>query len=78
MAWGTTLLAVAAQPNEELLSTLVGLKRPGRNIALVKVGGELVTVPPEKLNVYHVSDDVAWEMIDAISIHSGMSNDRQE
>ena len=78
LAWGTTLLAVAAQPNEELLSTLVGLKRPGRNIALVKVGGELVTVPPEKLNVYHVSDDVAWEMIDAISIHSGMSNDRQE
>jgi len=71
LPWGSTLLVIAAQPAEELLATLLDLKRVGRSTALVKVGG----VPKEgpepgygDLKVYYVSDEAAWEVVKEIGL----------
>jgi uncharacterized protein (DUF58 family) len=71
LPWGSTLLVVAAQPSDELVATLMDLKRVGRSVALVKVGG----VPKEgrqtvygDLKVYYVSDDAAWEVVKEIGL----------
>ena len=71
LPWGSTLLVIAAQPAEELLATLLDLKRVGRSVALVKVGG----VPKEgpepgygDLKVYYVSDEAAWEVVKEIGL----------
>ena len=76
LPWGSTLLVIAAQPNDELLSTLLDLKRPGRNTALVKLGGDPIELYDSRLSVYYIPDDVAWEVLDGISIqdsNSGLS-----
>jgi hypothetical protein len=39
LPWGTTLLVISAQPNDDLVSTLLDLRRPGRSTALIKIGG---------------------------------------
>ena len=39
LPWGSTLLVISAQPADKLLATLLDLKRVGRSVALVKVGG---------------------------------------
>ena len=69
LPWGSTLLAIAAQPDDELLATLKDLKRPGRNAALIKIGGHPEETYSNNLSVYHVSDDIAWETINEIDIN---------
>jgi uncharacterized protein (DUF58 family) len=79
LPWGSTLLVVAAQPSEELLAVLLDLKRVGRSVALVKVGGS-----PEEgsglgagdLKVYYVSDDAAWDVVKEIGLKEKL-NDRR-
>jgi len=71
LPWGSTLLVVAAQPSEELIATLMDLKRVGRSVALVKVGG-----PPKEgpepgagsLDIYYIHDDVAWDVVKEIRL----------
>ncbi|OGO43342.1 MAG: hypothetical protein A2137_07140 [Chloroflexi bacterium RBG_16_58_8] len=68
LPWGSTLVVITAQPAEELLATLLDLKRVGRSVALVKVGGAVPTVTEGNLPVYHVPDDVAWELVKEIGL----------
>ena len=68
LPWGSTMVIVAAQIVEDLSAVLLDLKRAGRRIALVKVGGE----PPERegnLNTYHVTDEVAWDLVREIGLN---------
>ncbi len=66
--WGSTLLVVSAQADDELVALLADLKRLGRSVALVKVGGEAPEVSPANLPVYHISDDTAWEAVQEIGL----------
>ncbi len=68
LPWGSTLLVVSAQPVEELTATLMDLKRLGRSVALVKVGGEKPELYNTRLPVYHISDDIAWDLIKEIGL----------
>lgn len=68
LPWGSTLVVISAQPVDELLATLLDLKRVGRSIALVKVGGEAPEVSDGNLPVYHIRDDVAWELVKEIGL----------
>ena len=68
LPWGSTLVVITAQPAEELLATLLDLKRVGRSVALVKVGGAVPTVTEGNLPVYHVPDDVAWGLVKEIGL----------
>jgi uncharacterized protein (DUF58 family) len=69
LPWGSTLLAITARPAAELTEALLDLKRAGRRVALVKVGGE----PPEEASAvmpaYHVSDEVAWDLVAEIGLN---------
>ena len=68
LPWGSTLLVISAQPGDELIATLLDLKRLGRSVALIKVGGEPPQVTEGNLSTYHVRDDVAWEVVEDIDI----------
>jgi uncharacterized protein (DUF58 family) len=79
LPWGSTLVVIAAQPAEDLLATLLDLKRVGRSVALVKVGGsprEGLELSAENLAVYHINDDVAWDLVKEIGL-IGTSDDRR-
>ncbi len=68
LPWGSTLVVISAQPLDELLATLLDLKRVGRSVALVKVGGEALEVSGGNLPVYHISDEVAWDLVNEIGL----------
>ncbi len=71
LPWGSTLLVIAAQPSEELIATLMDLKRVGRSVALVKVGGPPKEGPEpgaESLDIYYIHDDVGWDVIKEIGL----------
>ncbi len=68
LPWGSTLLVLSAEPSDELLATLLDLKRVGRSTALIKVGGEAPEIYSDSLSVYHISDAAAWEVIEQITV----------
>jgi uncharacterized protein (DUF58 family) len=71
LPWGSTLLVIAAQPAEDLLATLLDMKRVGRSVALVKVGGsprEGLELSAGNLTVYHINDDIAWDLVKQIGL----------
>jgi hypothetical protein len=71
LPWGSTLLVVAAQPSEEMIAVLLDLKRAGRSVALVKVGGPSREGPEPgegHLDIYYVRDDVAWDLVKEIGL----------
>jgi uncharacterized protein (DUF58 family) len=67
LPWGSTLLVISAQPTDELLSALLDLKRIGRSVALVKVGGTPLENAPD-FPVYYVTDKIAWELVQEIGL----------
>jgi uncharacterized protein (DUF58 family) len=68
LPWGSTLLVVSAQPDDKLLAALLDLKRVGRSVALVAVGGPAPEMINGHIPLYHISDDVAWELVKQIGI----------
>ncbi|MBA7687463.1 hypothetical protein ES703_95926 [subsurface metagenome] len=68
LPWGSTLVVISARPADELLATLLDLKRVGRSVALIKVGGKAPEVGTGNLPVYHINDDIAWELIKEIGL----------
>jgi len=68
LPWGSTLLVISAQADDELLTTLLDLKRIGRSVALIKVGGDVPELSTRNLPIYHIRDDVAWDVIEQIGI----------
>ena len=68
LPWGSTLLVISAQPTDKLLSALMELKRVGRSVALVKVGGAKLERWEADFPVYHVDDKIAWELVQEIGL----------
>jgi uncharacterized protein (DUF58 family) len=68
LPWGSTLTVISAQPDDELLATLLDLRRVGRSVALVKVGGEAPEINNRNLSVYHINDKVAWDVVKRIGL----------
>jgi uncharacterized protein (DUF58 family) len=68
LPWGSTVVVISAQTGEDLMATLLDLKRVGRSVALIKVGGEVPETGTGNLTVYHVSDDVAWDLVKQIGL----------
>jgi uncharacterized protein (DUF58 family) len=67
LPWGSTLVLITAVPTEPLLVTLLRMKRAGRRVALVLIGGS-GTPRLDGLPVYRISDDVPWREVEAISL----------
>jgi len=71
LPWGSTLLVVAAEPSEDLLATLLDLKRVGRSVALVRVGGQAKKEEGPGtggLKVYYINDEVAWDVVKELGL----------
>ena len=71
LPWGSTLLVIAAQPTDELLSTLSDLRGPGRTAVLIKIGGRPLPKRSAEAHaghipMYHIPDEVAWDVIERI------------
>ena len=69
LPWGSTILVITAVPSEALLAALLRLKRAGRSIALVKVGGSATLPIRDGLPAYYIPDDVSWRDLDTITLH---------
>jgi hypothetical protein len=68
LPWGSTLLAISAQPDERLMAALLDLKRVGRSVALIVVGSEVKEVRSDYFPVYRIPDDVAWSLVKEIGL----------
>jgi uncharacterized protein (DUF58 family) len=68
LPWGSTLLVISAQPDEQLMAAMLDLKRVGRSVALVAVGSEVEEVSADHFPVFRVSDDVAWALVKEIGL----------
>jgi hypothetical protein len=55
-------------PTDALLSTLLNMKRAGRSVALILVGGSEPSISTDGLTIYHIRDDVAWADLETLSI----------
>lgn len=71
LPWGSTLLLISAQPDENLMAALLDLKRVGRSITLVTIGvskEEQEKYQAGHITVFNVSDKVAWELVQEIGL----------
>jgi uncharacterized protein (DUF58 family) len=71
LPWGSTVLVVSAQPDEVLMGALLDLKRLGRAVTLVTIGGtpeELEKIQTGRMPVFNVSDAVAWDLVQEINL----------
>ena len=66
--WGSTLVVVSAQPDEKLLATMLDLKRVGRSVTLIVIGGEVKEFDTSHFPVYRVPDDVAVDLVKEIGL----------
>jgi uncharacterized protein (DUF58 family) len=68
LAWGSTILVIASVLTDELLSTLYSMKRGGRKVVLVFIGGNSPPATANDITTYHVSDAISWRDIESISL----------
>jgi uncharacterized protein (DUF58 family) len=71
LPWGSTLVLVSAQPDESLMAALLDLKRVGRSVTLVTIGGtekELEAIRDGHIPVFNVSDAIAWQVVKEIGL----------
>lgn len=68
LPWGSSIVVISAAPTDELISTLISMKRAGRRVVLILVGGEKPSITDYGLTVYHVPGDVMWRDLESISL----------
>ncbi len=68
LPWGSTVVVVSAMPTDTLLSALLQMKRAGRQVALISVGGSEPPISHDGLTMYHVPDNVMWRELKTLSI----------
>jgi len=66
LPWGSTVLVVTAAPSEALLATLLRMKRTGRSVVLVQVGGTEALSGRDGLPGFRVPDDIPWPDMDEL------------
>jgi uncharacterized protein (DUF58 family) len=68
LPWGSTVVVISAAPTEGLISSLQKVRRAGRFVALVVVGGEEIPAGRDSLSVYRITDDVPWQDLKGLSL----------
>ena len=69
LPWGSTLVLITAMPTESLLATLLRMKRVGRQVALVVIGGSKIP-RLDGLPVYRIPDDIPWREVETLSLQA--------
>ncbi|MFH1383293.1 MAG: DUF58 domain-containing protein [Chloroflexota bacterium] len=70
LPWGSTIVVITAMPTEALFATLNAIKRAGRSLALILVGGTEPVISTDGLTVYHIPDTVAWRELETLNVES--------
>ncbi len=68
LPWGSTLVVISAMPTDSLFSTLIKMKKAGRRVALILVGGPEPSISTDGLTVYHIRNDVLWRELEKLCI----------
>ena len=68
LPWGSSLVVISAQANEDLVNTLLDMKRRGHSVSLIKVGGGVDDIHAPNLPVYHITDETAWDVVKEINL----------
>jgi uncharacterized protein (DUF58 family) len=68
LPWGSTVVVISAMPTEGLISALNHVRKAGRMVALVVVGGSELPYGKDELNIYRIPDNVSWEKLTTISL----------
>ncbi len=66
--WGSTLVVISAMPTDSLFSILIKMKKAGRRVALILVGGSEPLISKDGLTVYHIRDNVLWRELEMLRI----------
>jgi uncharacterized protein (DUF58 family) len=67
LPWGSTLVVITAMPTDSLLSVLHQMKRFGRKVALITIGGK-EPISSNGLTVYQVPDNITWDKTESITL----------
>jgi uncharacterized protein (DUF58 family) len=70
LPWVSTMVVITAVPTEAMLSSILQVKRAGRKVVLITVGGKEGRVSTGSLSVYHIPDDALWRNIEALKIQT--------
>jgi uncharacterized protein (DUF58 family) len=68
LPWGSTVVVISAMPESAILSALVEMKRTGRSVVLIVIGGPEPSINKESLTVYHIPEEVAWRELEMITM----------
>jgi uncharacterized protein (DUF58 family) len=68
LPWGTTVLAITAVPDEDLLGALNTLRTSGRSVGLVLVGTKTQAISTDGVSVFRVMGEEAWREIVRVSL----------
>ncbi len=68
LPWGSSLVVITAAPTREVTSALFNLKRTGRRVSMIQIGGEEPEASGSHVKTYHVSDKVPWQEIETIEV----------
>ena len=66
--WGSTMVVITAMPSDILYSNLLKMRRGGRKVVLIVVGGTESSIIKDSLTIYHVREDIAWRELEMLSI----------
>ena len=66
--WGSAIVVISAIVTSNLLSSLIKIKRTGRRVALIMVGGSEAVVSHDGLTVYRVRDEVLWTELQTLAM----------
>jgi len=62
---------ISAAPSDTLFATLLRMKRAGRRVVLIAVGGPEPPMRRDGLTVYHIPDEVAWRDLETLGMEGG-------
>ncbi|MFH0768119.1 MAG: DUF58 domain-containing protein [Chloroflexota bacterium] len=68
LPWGSTLVVISAKPTDSLFSTLAGMRRAGRSVALISVGSSEPVIRKDGLNVYYIRDNAVLSDLETLHI----------
>jgi uncharacterized protein (DUF58 family) len=68
LPWGTTVLAITALPDADLLGTLHAVRRKGQPTGLVLVGSGAQMVIADGIPVFHVGGEEAWRDVTRVAL----------
>ncbi len=70
--WGSTVVVISAVATDALLASLNRIKRAGRKVALIIIGGSEIGTSRDGLTVYRVDDEVLWTELETLSIDTAV------